>query len=131
MAKGYDQYQEKKYELSILGKDLVRRSGAKCELCEASGVKLSVFEVPPESDYVTADQCVFICDTCWDQIVKPKHMDPDRWRCLNNSVWSEIPAVQVISARLLKRLSKEHWATELLEQAYFDEETDAWIAAAE
>ncbi|MBI9020419.1 MAG: phnA protein [Verrucomicrobia bacterium] len=131
MAKGYDENQQQKARLNFLGKDLVRRSRAKCELCEADGVKLTVFEVPPESDPATADRCLFLCETCREQIENPKRMDADHWRCLNNAVWSEVPAVQVISARMLKRLSKEHWAKELLEQAYFSEEVDAWIAAAE
>ncbi len=131
MAKGYDENQEQKNRLNFLGKDLVRRSRSKCELCDADGVKLTTFEVPPESDPVTADQCLFLCDTCREQIENPKRVDADHWRCLNNAVWSDVPAVQVISARMLKRLSKEHWAEELLEQAYFSEEVDAWIAATE
>jgi len=131
MAKGYNEHQQRKNELNILAKDLVRRSRAKCELCEADGVKLTVFEVPPESETVTADQCLFICETCREQIEKPKRMDTDHWRCLNNSIWSEVPAVQIMSARMLKRLAKQHWAEELLDQAYFDEEVEARIAAAE
>ena len=131
MGKGYDENQLRKNELNFLGKDLVRRSRSKCELCEADGVKLTVFEVPPASVQVSADQCLFLCETCREQIEKPKRMDADHWRCLNNSIWSEIPAVQVMSARMLKRLVNEHWAAELLEQAYFDEEVEARIAAAE
>ena len=131
MAKGYDQNQQRKNDLNFLAKNLVRRSRSKCELCEADGVKLGVFPVPPESDPVTADECVFICDTCREQVEKPKRMDADHWRCLNGSIWSDVPVVQVISARMLKRLSKEHWAEALLEEAYFEEEVGAWIAAAE
>lgn len=131
MGKGYDGNQVKKNRLNFLGKDLVRRSRAKCELCEADGVRLTAFEVAPESDAVTADQCLFLCDTCREQIDKPKRMVADHWRCLNNAIWSEIPVVQVMSARMLKRLAKEHWAEELLEQAYFEEEVEQWIAAAE
>ena len=131
MDKGYDENQLRKNELNFLAKDLVRRSRSKCELCGTDGVKLTVFEVPPESHHVTADQCLFLCETCRGQIEKPKRMDADHWRCLNNSIWSEIPAVQIMSARILKRLTKEHWAEELLEQAYFDEEVEALISAAE
>lgn len=131
MARGYEENQLRKNELNVLAKDLVRRSRSKCELCAADGVKLTVFEVPPESDHVTADQCLFLCDTCREMIEHPKRMDANHWRCLNNAIWSEIPAVQVMSARMLKRLSQEHWAKELLEQAYFDDEVSAWIAAAE
>lgn len=131
MAKGYDEHQLRKNELNVLAKDLVRRSRAKCELCEADGVKLTVFEVPPESEHVTADQCLFLCETCREQIEKPKRMESNHWRCLNHSIWSEIPAVQIMSARMLKRLSTAHWAEELLEQAYFDEDVEAQISAAD
>lgn len=131
MAKGYDENQERKNRLNFLGKDLVRRSRAKCELCAADGVRLTAFEVPPESDPVTADQCLFICETCREQIENPRRMDAGHWRCLNNAVWSDVPAVQVVSARMLRRLSEEHWARELLEEVYFGEEVEAWIAAAE
>ena len=131
MAKGYDEHLLRKNELNFLAKDLVRRSRSKCELCDESGVKLSVFEVPPKSDAVSAEQCLFLCEICLSQIDKPKLMVPNHWRCLNTSVWSEIPVVQVMSARMLKRLAKEHWAEELLEEAYFEEEVEDWINAAE
>ena len=131
MAKGYEEHLLRKNELNVLAKDLVRRARSSCELCASSGVKLSVFEVPPASDEVSADQCLFLCETCREQIEKPKLMVPNHWRCLNTAVWSEIPAVQVMSARLLKRLANEHWAEALLEEAYFEEEVVAWIDAAE
>ena len=130
MAKRYNEKQLRKNKLSILGKDLVRRSHAKCELCGADGVKLTVFEVQSDFDLVTADECLFLCETCAEQIEKPKRMEPNHWRCLNNTVWSEVPAVQVMSARMLKRLA-EPWAKDLLDEAYFDEEVEAWIATAE
>jgi hypothetical protein len=37
----------------------------------------------------------------------------------------------MMSARILKRLAKAHGAKELLNQTYFDEETEAQIAAEE
>jgi protein PhnA len=131
MGKGYDENQQRKNELNRLAKPLVRRSRSQCELCEADGVKLSVFVVPPESEPVTAEQCLFLCETCREQIENPKQLEVGHWRCLNHSIWSETPAVQVMSARMLKRLSTESWAEDLLEEAYFDAEVEAWIAAAE
>ena len=130
MAKGFDENQQRKNALNLLAKTLVRRSRSRCELCEADGVKLSVFVVPPESEPVTAEQCLFLCETCRDQIENPKRREVGHWRCLNHSIWSEIPAVQVMSARILKRLSAETWAEDLLEEAYFDEEVEAWISSA-
>ena len=42
MAKGLLKHQERKSALSLLGKDLARRARSKCELCEASGVPLTL-----------------------------------------------------------------------------------------
>ena len=74
MGKGYDENQLLKNELNFLGKDLVRRSRSKCELCEADGVNLTVLDVPPASVPVSADQCLFLCDeliSLFDQLGGP------------------------------------------------------------
>ena len=44
-------------------------------------------------------------------------------------MWSEVPAVQVVSWRLLNRLRNESWAAEAIDMMYFDEETMAWAKA--
>ncbi|HEY0177127.1 MAG TPA: alkylphosphonate utilization protein [Pedobacter sp.] len=57
-------------------------------------------------------------------------MNPNHWRCLTTSMWSEVPAVQVVSWRLLNRLSNsEGWAADNLDMMYLDEETLAWAKA--
>ncbi|MDQ8187834.1 hypothetical protein [Pelagicoccus sp. SDUM812002] len=129
MAKGLEKHQAKQAQLSALGKDLTRRSGSKCELCETSGVALRPFPVPPEDEAPVVETCVFVCDTCREQLENPKRIDAAHWRCAARSVWSEVPAVQVVSARVLDRLGKtELWAREALEDVYFDEEVEEWIA---
>ena len=128
MAKGYDRHQERLAALSSLGRELARRSRATCELCETSGVKLSVFEVPPAPEEPEVTRCIFICDTCKEQIENPKRMEANHWRCLNNAMWSEVPAAQVMAVIMLHRLAKsEDWATDLLDQLYLDEEVQAWV----
>lgn len=119
--------------LSRFAKDLVRRSRSHCELCERNGVRLDVYEVPPIEDDPYVDGCLFICEGCRKQIADPKKMIPSHWRCLNNSIWSEVPAVQVMSLRLLRRLSKkdEHWASEILEHAYLDPKLEEWADKAD
>jgi len=67
--------------------------------------------------------------TCLDQIENPDNLDLNHWRCLNDSMWSEHTAVQVVAWRMLSRLRKNGWPQELLEQMYFDEETLAWAQA--
>ena len=103
------------------------RSESKCELCGAAD-NLGVYEVPPGSNG-SADESVLICGTCREQIENPEKVDVHRWRCLNDSMWSQVPAVQVIVWRMLKRLSAEGWPQELLDTLYLDENTQAWAEA--
>lgn len=106
--------------------NLQARSGSICELCSSSE-QLEVFAVLPCDE--TADQSVLICDTCRSQINNPETVDINHWRCLNDSMWSQVPAVQVMAWRMLTRLSAEGWPQELLDMLYLDEETLAWAKA--
>lgn len=106
---------------------LISRSGGKCELCSTHD-DLSVYEVPPDSDG-SADQCLLICTTCHTQIENPKTMDANHWRCLNDSMWTQVPAVQVMAWRMLNRLSAEGWPQDLLEMLYLDDKTLSWAQA--
>ncbi len=108
-------------------KELQARSESKCELCRATE-NLNVYEVPPTSNE-TADECVLICETCRQQIENPEKIDVHHWRCLNDSMWSQIAAVQVMSWRMLSRLKTEGWAQDLLEMMHLDEETLTWAQA--
>ncbi|MGB0387049.1 MAG: phnA protein [Ardenticatenaceae bacterium] len=127
MAKGYQRHQERVKAVSSFGRDLARRSGSCCELCGASGVKLVVFEVPPVPEEPEYERCIFICETCKGQIDKPKKMDPRHWLCLYSTIWSEVPAVQVMAVRLLRQLpASESWAADVLDQAYLEPETQEW-----
>ena len=105
-------------------KALQQRSESKCELCSATD-NLSVYEIPPNSD-ASENQCVLICATCREQIENPEKIDTNHWRCLNDSMWSQVPAVQVMAWRMLTRLSAEGWPQDLLDMLYLDEETLAW-----
>jgi len=107
--------------------ELQTRSESKCELCSTSEA-LSVYEVPPASDG-SADQSVLICDNCRGQIESPEKVDPNHWRCLNDSMWSQIPPVQVMAWRMLTRLRAEGWPQELLDMLYLDDDTLAWAQA--
>jgi len=106
---------------------LQQRSESHCELCRATD-NLLVYEVPPRSNG-QADECVLICATCHEQIEQPEKEDPNHWRCLNDSMWSQIPAVQVLAWRMLTRLSGEGWPQELLDNLYLDETTMLWATA--
>ena len=108
-------------------KALQARSESKCELCGATE-GLAVYEVPPRTSG-SVDECVLLCATCREQIEEPEKIDVHHWRCLNDSMWSQVPAVQVMAWRMLKRLSAEGWAQNLLDTLYLDEETQAWAQA--
>jgi len=108
-------------------KELLKRSESKCELCSVTE-NLGVYEVPPESNG-TADQAVYVCQTCLSQIEAPEKVDVNHWRCLNDSMWSQVPAVQVMAWRMLSRLSGEGWPQELLDMLYLDDDTLSWAKA--
>jgi len=49
--------------------------------------------------------------------------------CLNDSMWSEHKAVQVLAWRILSRLRDKGWPHDLLDMLYLDEETLVWAKA--
>lgn len=107
--------------------ELHARAESKCELCGATD-NLGVYEIPPTSEG-TADQAILMCGTCRAQIDDPTEMQVNHWRCLNDSMWSQVPAVQVMAWRMLDRLRAEGWPQDLLDMLYLDEETISWAQA--
>jgi len=103
------------------------RSASQCELCGATE-NLSVYEVPPNS-VGNVDDSILICGTCREQVEDPAKVDSNHWRCLNDSMWSQTPAVQVMAWRMLTRLSAEGWPQELLDMLYLDDATLTWARA--
>ena len=104
--------------------ELHARNGSTCELCGATN-NLKVYQVPPVL-IEDADKCVLVCETCFDQIENPDKINANHWRCLNDSMWSQVPAVQVIAWRMLHLLRSEGWPMDLLDMLFLDEETLAW-----
>ena len=107
--------------------DLQNRSESKCELCSATD-NLGVYEIPPSSDG-SADQCAYICNTCKEQIENPDKADANHWRCLNDSMWSQTPAVQVLAWRMLTQLSSQGWPQDLLDMLYLEDDLLKWAQA--
>ena len=103
------------------------RSESKCELC-TSTENLSVYEIPA-SPSDSADECIYICETCSEQIESPDKVNVNHWRCLNDSMWSQVPAVQVMAWRMLTRLSAEGWPQDLLDMLYLDNDLLTWAQA--
>jgi len=109
-------------------KELNVRSNSSCELCAATN-GLIAYEVAPAPNNGRLEDYIFICETCHDQIEHPENADANHWRCLNDSMWSEVPAVQVMAWRMLQRLRAEGWPQDLLDMLYLEEETLNWAKA--
>ncbi|WP_323845424.1 PhnA domain-containing protein [Microbulbifer magnicolonia] len=106
--------------------ELMARSGGQCELCAANS-GLASWDVPASEGRGDVD--ILLCETCRSQLDNPAQLDGEHWRCLADSMWSQVPAVQVTAWRLLKRLSGETWAQDLLDMLYLDDDQLAWAQA--
>ncbi|HIA38011.1 MAG TPA: PhnA protein [Planctomycetes bacterium] len=90
-----------------------------CALCSSDG-ELSEFAVVPKEDMVA------LCDVCHPQVSGDAELDENHWRCLNDSMWSETPAVQVLAWRMLNKLSATDWAGGLLDMLYLEDNLRQW-----
>lgn len=105
-------------------KELHHRSNSKCELCTAEN-NLLVYQVPPNKNN-TVDESILICETCKSQIENADNMNVNHWRCLNESMWSEVDAVKVVAWRMLNRLKHEGWPQDLLDMMYMEDNILNW-----
>lgn len=105
-------------------KELIARSENACELC-GSADNLSVYQVKP-SPSETAENCGWLCATCVGQLENTASLDPNHWRCLTSSIWSEYSPIKVLSWRMLTQLSNEGWAQDLLDMMYLTEDELEW-----
>lgn len=105
-------------------KELYERSESKCELCTSTD-NLKIYGVPPSANG-NASQSILICKTCLNQLENTDKLDVNHWRCLNDSMWNQVPAVQVVVWRMLNQLRSEGWPADLLDMLYLDEETLKW-----
>ncbi len=111
-----------------LAKKLQVRSNGTCELCEAAQAN-NMYNVPHGSS-VEIDTNVHVCDKCLAQINITEELDSAYWAAfLPNTMWSTVPAVQVLAWRMLNRFRAETWAHDALEMLYLDEDNLAWAEA--
>jgi len=103
-------------------KELIARSGDKCELCSSTD-ELRVLEVAPSDG--SAEQSIYVCAKCAAGIEDADNMDENHFNCLNDSMWSEVPAVQVVAYRLLNALGRQ----DLLDMMYMEDEVKSWADA--
>ncbi len=109
-----------------LEQELFHRSGSKCELC-TSNDDLNIYDVSDSPKGVL--NSILICATCREQIDDPEKTEPNHWRSLNDSMWSPIPAVQVVAWRMLNRLKAEGWPQDLLDMMYMVDDVREWAKA--
>lgn len=104
---------------------LIQRSNGKCELCSSES-NLMPYAVAPSDG--TLDKSVLLCDVCHRQCDDTGTMDVNHWRCLNDSMWSQEPAVQVMAYRQLHALigKGETWAQDSIDMLYLEPETEKW-----
>jgi len=108
---------------------LLDRADSKCELC-TSTENLSVYEIPDSpADVSEADRSILVCENCLGQINNPETTNANHWRCLNDSMWTPVPAVQVMAWRMLDRIKAEGWPQDLLEMLYLEDDVKVWAQA--
>ena len=106
--------------MSVL-QTLQERSNNTCELCAATQ-DLKQYTIPPSLNENVAND-ILVCKTCLNQINGEEAMNPNHWRCLNDSMWSEHVAVQIMAWRMLQRIRNEGWPKNLLDMMYLDSDT--------
>jgi protein PhnA len=106
---------------------LQNRSNQICELCGKQDDNLQAYTVPPKNESI--ENQVVLCTDCFGQITAEDFSNAHHWRCLEGSIWSEVPSVQVLSYKILNKLSSEGWANDTLESAYLDESLIEWANA--
>jgi protein PhnA len=102
---------------------LKERSGNRCELCGSTD-DIDIFEV--DSADGSAEKSIMICGKCATLMDDPSK-DTDHWRCLNESMWSTVPAVQVTAYRILKSIAGEGWPQDMLDMFYMEPEVQEWV----
>ena len=128
MARGLDKHRERVQAVNALGRALARRSKSKCELCGAGETRLSSYEIPPLLDEPELDRIISVCETCL-QGIDGSLSDLHRWQWVQEAIWSELPAIQVVAVRLCQRLSQQglDWARESLDTLFLTPEIEQWI----
>lgn len=92
-----------------------------CAIC-GSSEGLQAYCVAPKTEEIS------LCATCRAGVEDGPQEAP-HWQCLHDAIWSTEPAVQVVAWRLLKGLSGEVWARDLLDIAYLEPEILEWAEA--
>jgi protein PhnA len=102
-------------------KSLEERCGGMCELCAAEPATIE-YTVSPKEE-ITENQ-VAICTTCEENLSNKDARD--HWQCLSGSIWSQEPAVQALTYRVLYGMQEQAWARDIMEMVDLDENIMQW-----
>ena len=111
MARGLEKHQERLQQVSLLGKDLARRAGRRCEWCEESN-DLRPYDTAPDQE-PELNTLALMCERC-REVANGREDDPRTLRFLEGAVWNEVPAVSNTAKQALQKIDAE-WARSTLE----------------
>ncbi len=94
-------------------KEIFQRANNKCELCESKD-NLSIYEIFKSEDN---DGYALLCEKCLSQI-ESQNFDEAHFNCLNNTMWSEVPAVKILSYKIWKALGRN----DMIDMMYLTDE---------
>jgi len=85
-----------------------------CALC-GSEDGVSVVELPVSDG--SEEQSIYLCSNCKGQI-ESNELDETHFNCLNDAMWSEVPAAKIMSYILWNRLGRQ----DMVEMMYLEED---------
>ena len=103
-----------------VNKQLQQRSNSKCELC-GSEEHLSEYQIP-KIKVNSLEGILHACNICIDQMENSDRINPNHWRFLNETIWSEHNAVKIMSWRMLNSIRSEGWPQDLLDMMYLEDD---------
>ncbi len=109
-------------------KNLAERSNNECELCNKHDTETVGYAIPPKDDS-SPDHQIVVCTTCLDKITSNDFADAEYWRFVTGTIWSEVPAVQTMSYKILTKLEATDWAGETLESVFLEDNIIEWAKA--
>jgi len=112
MAKGYQKHHARLDAITLLGKDLARRAGRACELCESRD-DCRPFDTDADAA-PSLDTLTLLCGGCRDLLGRAGKVPPDHLRFVAAHAWTDRAALRHVVLTLLEPLS-EDWAREAVE----------------
>ncbi|MCG8420364.1 MAG: hypothetical protein MJE77_20720 [Proteobacteria bacterium] len=111
MARGLDKHKARLEAVAAFGKDLARRAGRKCELCEEAD-DLRPYETDADEE-PELETLILLCSRC-RQVTAGRKDDPRTLRFLEGAMWSEVDVVAATARAILTRVDA-NWARDALD----------------